>query len=77
MLLLYSLLGHDHSDMVSNLPCAQLTLRTSKVLHQQQGSMHNLHFSSVFIFVADTMTYLLHDTKKTSVLQQQTTDELR
>ena len=77
MLLLYNLLGHDHSDMVSNLPYVRLTLRTSKVLHQQQGFMHNLHSSSVCIFVADIMTYLLHDTRKTGVLQQQTTDELR
>ena len=64
MLQLYSSLGHDHFGMVSNLPYVQLTLRTSTVLHQQQGSMHNLHSSSVCIFVVDIMMYLLHDTRK-------------
>ena len=77
MLELYNSLGHDHVDKVSNRPCVQLTLRTSMGLHQQQGSMHNLHSSSVCIFVVDMKPCLLHDIRTTSVLQPQTTDELR
>ena len=57
---LYNSLGHDHSDLDTNLPCVLLSLETSKALHQQQVSMHNLHSSSVYIFVADTMLYLPH-----------------
>ena len=61
---LYNSLGHDHSGMDTNLACVLRNLETSKAPHQLQVSMHNLHSSSVCIFVADTMFYLLHDTKK-------------
>ena len=58
MLWLYNSPGRDHFGKVSNLPCVQLTLRTSTVLHQQQESMQNLHPSSVCIFVVDIKPYL-------------------